>query len=533
MEGAALGRPGPDGPRAYELPRRPAVPPADRCAGPAPPAGRRAVGPAGGRRPRAGRPPLPGTDRPRARGARRVLPLERRPLATVRASRRGATASAPTATPTWSSASRSCRRPTWAVSRWRRCRPRAGHRGQPGRGHPGVDGVLLAGHPLVSRRVLTVPWVGGRRAGHCRRGRMTQAGQSDAWTLPVDRSDLGQTRRLSTPVPDLAPGEALLRVEKVGLTANNVTYAVLGETFRYWEFFPTEPGRGRRPAVGVRGGRRVDGRRARDRGPCLRLPAVGQPSRGAPRPSGRARLPRDGRAPGDAPLAVQHLRAHDRRPGLRGRPRGPAGAVPPAVLDVVHAGRLADRPRRHGRRADRGLLGVEQDRLRRGLRAAPQGRHVVGLTLAAQRRLHREPRLLRHRAALRRGDPPFVRRVRRSTPTWPATRGWPTPCAPGSATRSCTTSSSASPTSGRRPPARSPRPGRRCSSRPTRCASASATGAGAGLDQRFADAWRTFAPVVQGWVDVVEKHGPDALEEVWHEVHAGRAHPRSGHVITL
>ena len=55
----------------------------------------------------------------------------------------------------------------------------------------------------------------------------------------------------------------------------------------------------------------------------------------------------------------------------------------------------------------------------------------------------------------------------------------------------------------------------------------------AGLDQRFADAWRTFAPVVQGWVDVVEKHGPDALEEVWHEVHAGRAHPRSGHVITL
>jgi hypothetical protein len=55
----------------------------------------------------------------------------------------------------------------------------------------------------------------------------------DAWTLTVDRSDLGQTRRLSTPVPDLAPGEALLRVEKVGLTANNVTYAVLGEALRY------------------------------------------------------------------------------------------------------------------------------------------------------------------------------------------------------------------------------------------------------------------------------------------------------------
>jgi hypothetical protein len=54
-----------------------------------------------------------------------------------------------------------------------------------------------------------------------------------------------------------------------------------------------------------------------------------------------------------------------------------------------------------------------------------------------------------------------------------------------------------------------------------------------GLDERFAEAWRTFAPVVQEWVDVVERHGPDALEEAWHEVHSGRADPRSGHVITL
>jgi hypothetical protein len=77
---------------------------------------------------------------------------------------------------------------------------------------------------------------------------MTQP--EDAWTLTVDRSDLAQTRRLSTPVPDLAPGEALLRVERVGLTANNVTYAVLGDAFRYWEFFPTEPGQGVVPLWG-------------------------------------------------------------------------------------------------------------------------------------------------------------------------------------------------------------------------------------------------------------------------------------------
>jgi hypothetical protein len=54
-----------------------------------------------------------------------------------------------------------------------------------------------------------------------------------------------------------------------------------------------------------------------------------------------------------------------------------------------------------------------------------------------------------------------------------------------------------------------------------------------GLDQRFASAWRTFAPVVEGWVDVVVQHGPEALEQVWREVQAGRADPRAGHVLTL
>src|SRR3954449_10800857 len=77
---------------------------------------------------------------------------------------------------------------------------------------------------------------------------MTQPDGS--WTLAVARTDLARTRRLSEPVPQPAPGEALLRVERVGLTANNVTYAVLGEAFRYWEFFPTGPGWGVVPLWG-------------------------------------------------------------------------------------------------------------------------------------------------------------------------------------------------------------------------------------------------------------------------------------------
>lgn len=62
-----------------------------------------------------------------------------------------------------------------------------------------------------------------------------------SWTLAVDRDDLARTMLIESPAPDLADGEVLLRVDRVGLTANNVTYAVLGETLRYWQFFPPEP----------------------------------------------------------------------------------------------------------------------------------------------------------------------------------------------------------------------------------------------------------------------------------------------------
>ncbi|WP_433789340.1 DUF2855 family protein [Actinoplanes sp. CA-252034] len=59
-----------------------------------------------------------------------------------------------------------------------------------------------------------------------------------SWTFAVGRDDLGRTTIAEQPVPALADGEALLRVDRVGITANNVTYAVLGEAMRYWEFFP-------------------------------------------------------------------------------------------------------------------------------------------------------------------------------------------------------------------------------------------------------------------------------------------------------
>jgi hypothetical protein len=72
----------------------------------------------------------------------------------------------------------------------------------------------------------------------------------DAWDLVVGRDDLARTAFLEHPVPNPGPGEALLRVERVGVTANNVTYARLGETMRYWSFFPIDEGWGRVPLWG-------------------------------------------------------------------------------------------------------------------------------------------------------------------------------------------------------------------------------------------------------------------------------------------
>jgi Protein of unknown function (DUF2855) len=66
----------------------------------------------------------------------------------------------------------------------------------------------------------------------------------------VKRDDFRECRVAEADVPDLEPGQALLRVERFGMTSNNVTYAVFGEAMSYWDFFPAEDGWGRVPTWG-------------------------------------------------------------------------------------------------------------------------------------------------------------------------------------------------------------------------------------------------------------------------------------------
>jgi hypothetical protein len=68
----------------------------------------------------------------------------------------------------------------------------------------------------------------------------------------IKKDDLRETRVAdSDAVPEIADGQALLKVDTFGLTANNVTYAAFGEAMSYWNFFPTqEEGWGRMPVWG-------------------------------------------------------------------------------------------------------------------------------------------------------------------------------------------------------------------------------------------------------------------------------------------
>jgi len=68
--------------------------------------------------------------------------------------------------------------------------------------------------------------------------------------LEVGQADLSVTRMVEAGLGPPDDGEVLFEVEKFAFSANNVTYALLGEAMRYWDLFPAEPGWGRIPVWG-------------------------------------------------------------------------------------------------------------------------------------------------------------------------------------------------------------------------------------------------------------------------------------------
>jgi Protein of unknown function (DUF2855) len=73
---------------------------------------------------------------------------------------------------------------------------------------------------------------------------------SQARCFEVGQADLNLTRVTEAGLGPPPPGGALFEVERFGFSANNITYALLGDHLRYWDLFPAEPGWGRIPVWG-------------------------------------------------------------------------------------------------------------------------------------------------------------------------------------------------------------------------------------------------------------------------------------------
>jgi hypothetical protein len=78
--------------------------------------------------------------------------------------------------------------------------------------------------------------------------------------IEVRRDDLSQARVVRSPIPEPADGQIVLEIERFALSANNITYARLGDAIGYWRFYPAAPGWGCVPVWGV--GRVIGSRRA-------------------------------------------------------------------------------------------------------------------------------------------------------------------------------------------------------------------------------------------------------------------------------
>jgi NADPH:quinone reductase-like Zn-dependent oxidoreductase len=71
------------------------------------------------------------------------------------------------------------------------------------------------------------------------------------WDLLVMRDNLRQVElRRDAHQDPLGEGEVRLGVERFALTANNITYGAMGDSFGYWKFFPAPEGMGRIPVWG-------------------------------------------------------------------------------------------------------------------------------------------------------------------------------------------------------------------------------------------------------------------------------------------
>ena len=217
----------------------------------------------------------------------------------------------------------------------------------------------------------------------------------------VARNDLQQCKMIETQLPDAAalPDDALLvKVTRFAFTANNITYAVLGDRLKYWQLFPAPEGFGNIPVWGF-------GEVIASKHPAVadrRNPVRLFPDGDASRDRGRRRLAsavcamRAAHRQGVAPVYNAYTRVSG-DPAFAGK-QGDYQALlrPLFMLSFLVDDFLAENEF-FGAKSGDALLGLQQDRLRPGAPPACEGQRHQGdrLDLGGQHRLCHIARLLR------------------------------------------------------------------------------------------------------------------------------------------
>lgn len=355
-----------------------------------------------------------------------------------------------------------------------------------------------------------------------------------AWDLLVDRSDLSRTAVVEVPTPEPADGQVLLRVDRVGMTANNVTYAVFGDAMKYWDFFPAADldgaPQGRVPLWGFAEVERstvpevTEGTRLYGYLPTSSHLLV-EPSKV------------DDRGFRDASAHRQHLPSPYN--GLTTTTADPAYDAELEDLQVLYrplfmtSFMLADHVSDNGCfGADAVVISSASSKTSYGAAFLLDDVHRIGLTSEANRTFteelgcydevhtYDEVGALEQRPAVYidvAGDTALRRRVHeRLEPVHSLVVG-----------------------AAHHDAAPDPDDGALPGGRPTfffapdQMRKRYDDWGPHGVEEHHAEAWARFAPVVAGWVDVVVGQGADGLNAAWLETLAGDTPPRVGHVVQL
>ncbi|HTD50620.1 MAG TPA: DUF2855 family protein [Acidimicrobiia bacterium] len=353
-----------------------------------------------------------------------------------------------------------------------------------------------------------------------------------AWSLAVGRNDLTRTELFDENLPGAGDGEAVVHVDRVGMTANNVTYALLGDAMHYWDFFPTGAGFGLVPlwgfgdvvasaTEGVEVGNRVYGYFPSASHLVVRPARVD------------ARGFRDGsehRAALPSPYNNYVFTTTDAAYEV-GREDLLILFRPLFFTSFMLADQLEDNAFFGAT-----VLALSSASSKTAYSAAfllqGKGPEVVGLTSSANvdftRGLGCYDRVVSYEAvsALRADAPTAYLDLAGSAELRATIRAHLGDRLVHDAVVGVTHQERAAAGGGR--DARTA-----FFFAPDQMRKRTGDWGREVLDRRFAEAWRSFAPTVQRWVDVVEHDGPDGLRDAWLEVLSGHSSPRVGHVVSL